>query len=253
MPPANDNFASALDLTGLSSPRTVTITGATVQAGEPEVIPTRDPHMTTWYKYVPTASGNLVIDTAGSTTTDSRSWCNPSVTHDLDTTLAVYTGTTLTGLTRIAYNDDGPDGRPDCTSLVSVAVTAGVTYWIQAGTFADFTDGVLHLAYGVILALTGSGARAVTDSGGALVPATIEALTGASAWVFTDAGGRIRDALLMAGASAWTFTDAGGILSLLLYGGPWTRDDSQKTVIRITPRSTGRLKVPVVPNPWDGT
>ena len=67
-----------------------------------------------WYSWTAPASGSVTLDTHGSA---------------FDTTLAVYTGSTLSGLSKLVENDD--TSSSDTTSKVSFAATAGVTYQIQ--------------------------------------------------------------------------------------------------------------------------
>jgi secreted trypsin-like serine protease len=116
--PANDDFAAATALTGaVSSAIAATNTRATGQAGEPApVFGAADASL--WYSWTASASGTARFTTAGSS---------------YDTTLAVYTGSALTGLTNVATNDDDNN---TLQSLVSFPVTAGTTYRVQVGGFA---------------------------------------------------------------------------------------------------------------------
>lgn len=84
---------------------------------------------TVWYTVAGTG-GELTIDTAGS---------------DFDTVLGVYTSDG-TGLTQVACVDD-VFSEEDATlqAAVTIATEAGVTYFVQAGGFADAT-GTLHLS-----------------------------------------------------------------------------------------------------------
>lgn len=110
-PPANDDFAAAMVLTaGAPNPQASgsTVT-ATAEPQEPAHYATA--HNSVWFRYTPTTTYQARLDTCGS---------------GFDTTLAVYTGSALTSLTKIAVNDDSCDLQ----SSVSVAVTAGTTYWI---------------------------------------------------------------------------------------------------------------------------
>jgi len=75
-----------------------------------------------WYSYTPSTSGTKTADTMGSS-------------HD--TVLAVYTGSTLTGLTLVGCNDD--ISTSDLDSRVTWTATAGVTYRIQAGGYSGAT------------------------------------------------------------------------------------------------------------------
>jgi|GEM_PF-782087 len=118
--PANDNFANAYVLTGVSVTRIDSNVGATRESGEP-YHDESSPLKSIWYRWTAPQDGILTISTAGST---------------FDTVLAVYTGTTLLNLVRVASNDD--DGSL-MTSKVRFAARAGTTYRIAVdGYFGDF-------------------------------------------------------------------------------------------------------------------
>ncbi|WP_333825796.1 S8 family peptidase [Pinisolibacter sp.] len=121
--PANDNFASARSVWVYDTAMTLA-TGnnymATTEVNEPLTVQGN----TVWWKFTAHLSGAYTIDTIGSMTTSGAG---------ADTVLAVYTGTTLSGLTQIAYDDDS---GLDLTSRLTFNATAGQTYLIQVGTFS---------------------------------------------------------------------------------------------------------------------
>ncbi len=118
-PPANDNFASAVTLTGTSASVPGTNLNATKETGEPN-------HggnaggKSVWWKWTAPSSGNVIIDTNGS---------------NFDTLLGVYTGSAVNALTQIASDNNG---GPNLTSQVAFAATAGVVYRIAV----DGTSGL---------------------------------------------------------------------------------------------------------------
>ncbi len=96
--------------------------GATVAGNDP-YFPcafggARQGSATVWFKFIPNANGKISADT---------------VNTSYDTILAVWTGTSGS-LTNVACDDDGGGSL---TSLVSdVAVTQGVTYYLEAAAYA---------------------------------------------------------------------------------------------------------------------
>jgi hypothetical protein len=124
--PVNNNFASR---TAISiSPATVTGNniGATKEAGEPNHANFAGATTSVWWRFTPTASGPINITTAGS---------------NFDTVLAVYTGSSVAGLTLVAANDDAnpPSIR---TSAVAFNGTAGVQYQIAVAGFDSATGNI---------------------------------------------------------------------------------------------------------------
>ncbi len=117
-PPANDNFANAQIISGCSGTVTGSTFGATSETSEPSHDPTDStslsPGHTIWYRWQATSSSSTTITTAGS---------------DFDTILAVYTGSTLSTLSRLTFNDDVQNGVIR-TSSVTFNATAGTTYSI---------------------------------------------------------------------------------------------------------------------------
>ncbi|MDT4966386.1 MAG: hypothetical protein QOJ64_1123 [Acidobacteriota bacterium] len=114
LPPANDNFANAQAIAGCTGTVNGTSSGATKQTGEP----THDPGASVsggsvWYTWQAPSSGSVTFTTAGS---------------EFDTVLAIYTGTSVSGLTLIGNNDDVVSGNT--SSSVTFTATAGVTYRI---------------------------------------------------------------------------------------------------------------------------
>ena len=79
-----------------------------------------------WYRYTPSANANLLLDTKGS---------------DYDTMLAVWTGS-RGNLVSVGCNDDIGDvnGTWDSDSILSVPVTAGINYYVEASTFDGRID-----------------------------------------------------------------------------------------------------------------
>ena len=109
---ANDNFADALTLTGNSGQTSGDNTGFSKEVGEPDH-PVNEGGKSAWWMWSAPADGALIIDTFG---------CG------MDTLLAVYTGSGLSQLTRVADNDDSGN---DVQSAVGLVVSAGTTYWIM--------------------------------------------------------------------------------------------------------------------------
>ena len=108
----NDNFASAVSLTGESGEIDGNNEDATRESGEPlhaDVVG----GTSVWYKWQAPRNGQFIFSLGGS---------------DFDTLLAVYTGTSVTSLTKIAANDDIPDKAG--FSSVTFQATANTDYYI---------------------------------------------------------------------------------------------------------------------------
>lgn len=125
--PANNDFANAVAISTASGTDTsvTTIESATVEAGEPKGTQVSTLHHTVWWKWTCPTSGDYVFRTDGAT--------------DLDTNMAVWTGTTLAGLTEVTSNDDLPyaPSPPYYLSRCRFTATAGTDYYIQVGTYYE--------------------------------------------------------------------------------------------------------------------
>jgi hypothetical protein len=118
VPPPNDAFANRIPLSGSSVTTTGSNDNATKEPGEP-------PHAgntggkSVWWTWTATSSGPVRVATTGSA---------------FDTTLAIYTGTSVNALTLIAADDDS-GGWP--ASAVTFTATAGASYQIAVDGFDD--------------------------------------------------------------------------------------------------------------------
>ncbi|NDC52713.1 MAG: hypothetical protein EBZ74_00120 [Planctomycetia bacterium] len=125
---ANDGFADAIVLNGASAASSGTNVGATREAGEPNVLGVSGGRSVWWAWTAPT-TGSVQIDTIGST---------------FDTTLGIYTGTTVSGLSTVASNDDSGG---NWTSKVIFSATAGTTYRIVVDGYGGSVGTIsLHVA-----------------------------------------------------------------------------------------------------------
>jgi hypothetical protein len=120
--PRNDDFEQRTVVSGAAASVRGSNANASKQQGEPE-------HETiggtsVWYSWTAPSSGAFSISTAGS---------------EIDTLLTVYTGTTLTDLTRVAGNDDD---KTDRTSKVTIQAKAGTTYQIAVDGYRGASGNV---------------------------------------------------------------------------------------------------------------
>ena len=118
--PTNDKFAGAISLStsGGTAVGSGTTVDATTESGEPRTIPGTTARFfnTVWFKWKAPSSGNISIGVSGSAS---------------DTAIAVYTGTKVSALTRLAVNDDYASARHG--RVVPVKVAKGTTYYVQVG------------------------------------------------------------------------------------------------------------------------
>jgi Peptidase C10 family/Spi protease inhibitor len=126
--PANDNFDSAIQISGFSGQITANNTEASKELGDPSNEPDHAGNAggkSLWWHWTAPGSGPAVIDTLGS---------------DFDTLLAIYTGTSYDTLiqTEVDSNDDTAGGTQ---SAVRFAAVAGTKYMIAVdglnGYFGD--------------------------------------------------------------------------------------------------------------------
>ena len=118
--PANNCFSTATGISSRPYSNSQSTSGATLESGEPR--PCGSIGATVWYTWTPTTSGTYTVDTSGSS---------------YDTVLAIYTGSSLTGLTSRGCNDD--ISTSDLDSRLTLSFTAGTTYRIQAGGYNGAT------------------------------------------------------------------------------------------------------------------
>jgi hypothetical protein len=124
--PANDNFANAFKLPSGGTTLTASNNWATIEAAEPFHGQDPDVAASVWWSWSPAASGNVLIDTAGSSF--------PPV-------LSVYTGTSLATLKQVATSTN--DVPHQLLANVNFDATAGVTYRIAVAGFD--TNGIGNL------------------------------------------------------------------------------------------------------------
>jgi hypothetical protein len=126
--PANDNFANAAVITGISGAIHGSNVGATAQPGEPDDASNPDgPAASVWYQWISPINGGMAFSTEGSS---------------FDTVMAAYTGTNISQLTLLAANDDVNYLRGDFTSQIGFPVTNGGVYYISVDGFAGLTGSV---------------------------------------------------------------------------------------------------------------
>lgn len=129
--PPNDNFADSIALAGASGTRTGdSSAGATIEPGEDFL-----GQASVWYSWTPPADGTYKLSTVGSS---------------FDTTLAVFTGTSIESLELVIANDDDPD-RGCCSSWVPLLnADSGTTYLIQVAALGE-DGGPLRLSWGPLI------------------------------------------------------------------------------------------------------
>src|SRR5450631_2967027 len=104
--PPNDNFTNAAAINGPAGTINGSTIGATLEALEP-VCAGVGGGKTIWYQWTAPITGTILFKTEGS---------------DLDTCMAVYTGTNVANLLLVAQNDDVAFPN-DLSSLVEFPVT----------------------------------------------------------------------------------------------------------------------------------
>ena len=166
VPPANDNLADAQSMAGNTGSLTGTNVNASGETGEPSHINSSGTASSVWYRWTATASGSVTVDTIGSS---------------FDTVMAVYAGSSLTSLTKLAADDEG--GGSDGASRVAFNVVTGGTYFIAVGSYGA-TRGrlALHWQYGT--APAGTVVPAITTQ-----PQSQSVLLGGNATFFVTASG----------------------------------------------------------------
>lgn len=116
----NDGFANRTTINGSN----VTVTGdnrsATAENGEPNPANVSG-GKSVWWTWTATSSGAVTLSTAGSS---------------FDTTLGVYTGSSLASLQLVADNDDQDYNAGIVTSQVTFNATAGTTYQILVNGYS---------------------------------------------------------------------------------------------------------------------
>ncbi len=186
--PANDNFASAINITSTGFADTKDSSGATTETGDPTPACAQSAQIpfvtgrsnTIWYKVVPTGSGTANIDTIGSS---------------YDSVLSVWSGTSQTALTAVACNDDINPGIVTESQLTNVTLNAGTTYFIMVSSFGQADPNPLAFGGKSILNFSctctiGSGTTGSFTIGGSAVTVTAGA-SGTSTITVTPTGGFI--------------------------------------------------------------
>jgi IPT/TIG domain-containing protein len=133
LPPPNDNFANATNITTLSFNDVQDSSGATTETTDPtppcalQFTSTQGntgghpngAYNTIWYKFTPIFSANLNLDTSGSS---------------YDSVLSIWTGS-AGSLVNVACNDDINPGIVLQSQLIGVPLTAGTPYYIMVSSF----------------------------------------------------------------------------------------------------------------------
>ncbi|MFG6107125.1 hypothetical protein U2F10_33110 [Leptothoe sp. EHU-05/26/07-4] len=127
--PNNDNFAHRIALNGVELDAKGSNVGFTGEFQEPDHAEASGTLNSAWWTWLAPDNGEVTIDTFGS---------------EFNTSLAVYTGNSLSNLTEVTSNDDA--GSPQ--SAVTFEVVAGTSYQIAVDGVDDTTGNIaLNLSF----------------------------------------------------------------------------------------------------------
>jgi hypothetical protein len=124
-PPANDDFADAVEISGASGQIPGSNVGASKESAEPEHA-ANDGGASVWWRWTAPANGAVTMDT---------------LLSYIDTLLAVYTGDSVGALTEVASNDDALP-YAIFQSYVQFEAVAGTTYHIAVDGYYDSLFGL---------------------------------------------------------------------------------------------------------------
>ena len=116
MRPSNDDFANATVISGAVGSTAGSNINATYQPGEPLTAVRASATNTIWWTWTAPASGSVQFNTIAS--------------EVYDTVMGIYTGTSVSALTRVAANDDCRESRGYSQSSNSFTVVSGTKYHI---------------------------------------------------------------------------------------------------------------------------
>jgi Ca2+-binding RTX toxin-like protein len=119
-----DNFADKIVLSGLGPSSTGSNIGATAEVGEPSQSYTIN---SAWWSWTAPNDGTFTINTK---------------TSNFDTFLSVFTGSAVSTLSLIDYNDDANFAGGDYSSLLSLNAKAGTTYQIAVDGYGNSTGNI---------------------------------------------------------------------------------------------------------------
>ncbi|MFA5264500.1 MAG: PQQ-binding-like beta-propeller repeat protein, partial [Opitutaceae bacterium] len=176
--PDSDTFASALVLTGTSPSVATSNINASRESGEPRILGQAGGR-SVWFKWTAPSSGKYQAS---------------AYSLDFDPIMAVYTGSTLAGLTLVAANDNpGTDGG-NTSPLCTFNAVAGTTYRISVDSKDSSSSGQITLS------LADSAWQYVTSSSITNSPAV-----GPDGTVYLCEGDRLMDAIGTDGALKWSY------------------------------------------------
>ncbi|MEO7600442.1 MAG: PQQ-binding-like beta-propeller repeat protein, partial [Opitutus sp.] len=113
--PKNDDFSNAELITGASVSVSATLLNATRESGEKNPTNTAAGH-SIWYKWVAPNSGNFVLS---------------AYARSVDTVAAVYTGSSVSGVTLVAAQDNSVANPANSDALVPFNAISGTTYYLS--------------------------------------------------------------------------------------------------------------------------
>ena len=132
-PPANDDFANAITVSGATGSTTGTNIEATDEVDEP-LHNGGYAASSVWWKWTAPSTGQFTFDTIGS---------------DFDTNIGIYTGSSVDALSFVNENDDDDNEAP--ASKVTFRATSGTTYYIAVAGYADIDAGAPALTGSIVL------------------------------------------------------------------------------------------------------
>ena len=129
MRPSNDDFANATVISGAVGSTAGSNINATYQPGEPLTAVRASATNTIWWTWTAPASGSVQFNTIAS--------------EVYDTVMGIYTGTSVSALTRVASNDDCRESGGYSQSSNSFTVVSGTKYHIAvSGSSYRYQGGI---------------------------------------------------------------------------------------------------------------